>query len=911
MNKKKFTDIITFVKSFIKLKYNYLKIDYNKTFVGCKFYKDKYYIFYITNKNSEMNLTYRENFTKENFIRVSLKKYNYKSLEQELTKIMNNTIKINNELLEPRKKLANMLVTDLDLEKKIKNNQNTQRKIDVYSKNTNNVNTVESENTLLVDSLKSIEETINNSKSTISIEPKVIELLFSNQDFSETNLSARTVNALEQKGIKNQSKLFNKITGNNGLNELEIGKKGKEEIAELKRNVFDKCFNPKNNTEILFYFLKNTSGYEEISVINLKNRIKNLDIYEENKFIENINELRKTERILFTMNGVKVKPIKLLDSIQSLKENTKEIVLERLKGKTLQQIGEEKGMTRERIRQVITKSVNSFPTLEEDKYKNVFEEYNFNEDDFTRIFNESSVTFYYLKEKYEVGNKSLKEGLNDYYFNDEQKNKIKEIFKITNIFNEDVVINRSNIISSLIKEYAKEKIGVEKFTEIYNSFCSNHKDYKLELLSDRNIEGMVARSGIAIFGYGRSFRYYNFDDIIGTDDYITLKKMFEEFEKGYYSTLLIFENNKDLMNNLKIKNEYELHNLSKRMFENIKELSFDRMPNFSKNGINKESFIEQKMKELSPISLNEFVEMMESDYGHKIGTLTSYIQTTFSHFIDNNTIKCDLKKLNDSDFIKIKTKLTQPIYSIESLKEIFETENINNSEDYINSYNVNKLGYKIRSSYILCESINSIEEYIKKLVDENDFIQKTNFLNNSTYGAAMKKAEKNFDIAHISKDEYITITKLLKIGINKNDFKKFCIDVYESFENEKYFSLNNVREIIDIGKLDDLGFDDIFLENIINTIEGIECIKIANNKVFSFSKDRIDSKIFISDCVGTRNSIFLSDLQDEIKKNYGIQMEEDKIKNIILETELYYSDNLNKIFQSKEQYYEEVYSYEQ
>ena len=43
---------------------------------------------------------------------------------------------------------------------------------------------------------------------------------------------------------------------------------------------------------------------------------------------------------------------------------------------------------------------------------------------------------------------------------------------------------------------------------------------------------------------------------------------------------------------------------------------------------------------------------------------------------------------------------------------------------------------------------------------------------------------------------------------------------------------------------------------------------------------------------------------------YGITVTQERIKNAIIDTELYFSDELNKIYQNKEYYYEEVFNYE-
>ena len=54
----------------------------------------------------------------------------------------------------------------------------------------------------------------------------------------------------------------------------------------------------------------------------------------------------------------------------------------------------------------------------------------------------------------------------------------------------------------------------------------------------------------------------------------------------------------------------------------------------------------------------------------------------------------------------------------------------------------------------------------------------------------------------------------------------------------------------------------------------------------------------------------ITELQKEILDNYGIEIDSYKIKNAIMDTDLYISDMLNKIYQNKNIYYEEVYQNE-
>ncbi len=743
----------------------------------------------------------------------------------------------------------------------------------------------------------------------IELSDDIIDKLYSQIKIEDCDFSIRLQNVLQQYEILTLAD-FIRCPNDKIKNMKNLGKKSLDEALNYKKKIMLENVFDDDNSDFIFRIISSLAGYKEITIIMLKNYLMANTNYPVEKLTEDISILRAENRIEYTMNGIKIKKKKLKEVLDEFDLSTKMLLIERFNGKTLQELGETRSLTRERIRQKLQKAINNLPSVEEDKYKDRFEYYDFSEEEFTSIFNEEKYIYYYLKEKFKSGSNDVIVALKDDRFNENQKNKIRELRKIVKLFGETIVLNKLNVINALIKEYAKKSIGIEKFTEIYNDFCDNNPEYDLTHIDDRSMEGLIARSGIAVFDLGRKFRYYNFADIIGDAELESLKDIYYGTDTGYYSTLVIYKNNIVTMSSLDIRNEYELHNISKQYFNNRNGIVFDRMPNFSINGIQKDEFFREKIKELSPISVNDFAETMETEYGHKATTISGYILSNFQDYIDNGILKNDITILPDYEIERIKLVLKEPIYSLDEVKNILLENGFENIDDVLTSGNMYKAGYRIRSSYVMKKEITSIEDYLKKLASEQDFIANDNFLKNSTYYAMKKRVEKSFDIFLISNDEYITIKKMNELGVTKEDVMNFCNQVRDRFINEDYFTLNNVRDLIEIVKLDDFGFDDIFLENIISNIDDLFCTKFSNNKIFSFLYPTFDSKKFVVDTIAGRESIFVDDLQEEFVDKYGITVTQERIKNAIIDTELYFSDELNKIYQNKEYYYEEVFNYE-
>lgn len=80
----------------------------------------------------------------------------------------------------------------------------------------------------------------------------------------------------------------------------------------------------------------------------------------------------------------------------------------RISGVTLQVIGDEFGITRERVRQIYIKTVRTFPLLREDYYRKPYEFFNLSPKDFLEMFPECNKTgVEYLSVRYIKGKKEL------------------------------------------------------------------------------------------------------------------------------------------------------------------------------------------------------------------------------------------------------------------------------------------------------------------------------------------------------------------------------------------------------------------------------------------------------------------------------------------------------------------------
>lgn len=683
-------------------------------------------------------------------------------------------------------------------------------------------------------------------------------------------------------------------------------------IYDYKKYIVDKydLTKKEDNSEYLYETISNICSGKPILYAVLYNYLKNYTNYPLENLNNDINTLRTKNRLTFATEGIKILKIPILEYIESnFKGKERIILIERLKGKTLEEVGNSFKVTRERIRQIEQRCYSKIPDVKENNYKGLYEEYKFNLKEFTELFDEPETTYYYLYNRYKSGDKRLYEALKDNRFNEIQKEKIRNYNRVIISDGEEILLNKTSICDFLVKKYCKETTKVIDFINIYNKFLN---DYKINLpneTEEKSMEGILSRLENTIFTTGKRFRYYDYYDI-DREDYKSLIEAFN-LEDGYYSTLLIFNGNSELMENINIKDEYELHNLIKTRLNNKLKVNLDRMPNFSIGNNTKKEYFEKIILKYAPINVEDLLSILEEDYGHKRGTIASYIKSEFGLYIKDGIISLNLYEINEEEKEKIIQVLDKDFYTIEELKEILKNNDFNDIEEIINNRNMKKIGYNLKSGFILKTKYNNIEQYMRDIIDNSDFIENYNFLSTITYIFMMKKFEKNLDIFLISKNEYITIKKLNKLNITKKDIEYLIEKIKSTFKDVQYFSVQNVYENIELGKIEECGFDDVFYNSIIKNIDEVKYSRVAGGYIFSLTKEQFDVSKFIEDCVNGRNGVSIDDLLEEIQEKYGINVDRDKTKLLLRKRNLFYSDELEKIYQDKSSYYEEVYSNEQ
>ena len=758
---------------------------------------------------------------------------------------------------------------------------------------------------------------------------KIYEIITSEEFINDSDGSIYLLNEL---GIESRmlDKLFDLgITLSSiqtiGVENMGIPELLKEKIKCIKNMLEDVVFT--SDDEAKKIFLKNVRikklesiirskllPFECKNILELRNMLLNNSEYDIDNFFEDLNELKNQSKIYMSTEGIYYKTLCLDEALENIEDERRRKFLRlKLEGKTLNEIGEEEGLTRERVRQILEKELRRLPKVNEDKYKYIFMKYNWSKELFINFYHEKNQTYEYLDLKYSKGKKDTIDLYNE-VSNELQEKVLDEYYGIITIYDEKIKNTSDNILEFFVKNEAKELIELD---DIYNKFVNFCKKNGFDFPENvRNFEGRISRKNFILNNINKKIRYYNFSNI--TEKHIIELKRILDCDVGEYSTYYFLKNYPELMEEIDIKDEYELHNLIRlldiKLSDTKRPIVMSKMPHLFIGNIDKKEFYEFVLKELSPITIEDACEYLFENYGHKTDTAAGYIRTEFRKYINGEEISFENKLLDKDTLEKIKLRIGDDLCTIRNAKEIFEMFLGKKYVDYFNSLNLNAIGYKIKSNYIQKNSILNLEEYILDFIKDKKIIYADEIpLNNSNavYNI-IRSCEYRFDIIEMSKDKYINFKVLESAGITKEDLIAYGERAKKEFEPGEFFTLYHFKNRIGECELDYAGFEDKFYESLLFYTNNIKKITLDSNDFFYISKvkDRHEyaAKDIIKDLVEENNGIELVELIQLLEEKYGIKINNEYlIIELIRKNDFYYSNTLRKVYISKEEYLNEIY----
>lgn len=605
-------------------------------------------------------------------------------------------------------------------------------------------------------------------------------------------------------------------------------------------------------------------------------------------------------------------------------EKRKTILLERLNGKTLDDIGNILGLTKERVRQHLQKSLEKRPKLAEDKYAYIFNHYDFTLDDFVLAFNEPESTYHYLcevclteRQLFALNGcykKHVEHLLEDESVSVKIRKQVEKTVYKNYILAEGrrIKINRAELVKFFVRKFCTDLIKYDEFSDLYHIWLDDFglsENEKLRLDS-RTYENYLGESNYTLWHHGRSFRYYD----IESRDFTELLEAidFSVYNNMEISALKLFRDYSDLMKEYDIRDEYELHNLLKKIYpKEATNIKFGRMPNIEIGQVDREQQVMNLLLQYSPITSEELSAKYEESYGIKSATLLANYMASFDKYYFDGVYTIAFDELPENEFTKLKSILTEDFYTVDYIKRIYSREFPNSDIANINPFILKTLGFRVFTGYVINNRYSSATEFYNHLLTDDDIVDTRKFSNfmrsNISYTSVLYELKAKREIIEFAPYQYINIRRLNEIGITKNDLVDYCDAVRNVVDTSEFFTVKSLRNHGFSHKLDDLGFDDWFYASLLcEDKSDFSYMRISNTKLFCCGIKQANVEDLLLSVMTEQNKIDMYDLNQWLEEKYGMIFERYKLLQYIEKAGLYYDTIMETVYIDYDTYFEEI-----
>ncbi|GHU90450.1 hypothetical protein FACS1894202_10260 [Clostridia bacterium] len=592
-----------------------------------------------------------------------------------------------------------------------------------------------------------------------------------------------------------------------------------------------------------------------------------------------------------------------------------DFLTERLNGLTLEEIGSERGLTRERVRQVVQRLLQKRPPVAEDRYTEVYSAYNWTLEDFSLAFAEPESTYTFLVAAHDkCGTKDLEGLLEDTAFPlSFRKAAERVVYKnYITIGDERVPAKRLDLVDYVLRTHCCGEMRFDEFVTLYNAIL-----VELELagnpkfeINEKSYINRFADSPNVLWKYSRRFRYYDTEQYDFTEFFDTLA--LEQYVDIEYSALKFLRDYPDIMEQYDIRDEYELHNLLKTMCAvRYPAISFKRMPNIEFGTADRDMQVLNLLMQLAPISNNDFAAAYEREYGVLSGTVLANYVSCISEYLVDGVYRIDMPPLPIEHKMRMNTILTEDFYQIDDIARLYLREFPAADRSNINAYTLKTLGFKIYDGYVIGENYPSATDYFRSLLHVPDIVDLRRLSAALTriggFNSELYKVKSDFDIVEFTPLQFISIRRLEAVGITKDALREYSDAVLAHPCKSKYFTIKSLRNEGFSHSLDVLGLEDWFYASLLTEDRNrFAYCRAGGTKVFRKGNATFSLKDIIAYVVEREISIDIEDLAALLEVGFGIKVDRWKITELTKNSAMHYSPIMEKVYVDYDTYLEEV-----
>ena len=610
----------------------------------------------------------------------------------------------------------------------------------------------------------------------------------------------------------------------------------------------------------------------------------------------------------------------------SLDDRQRDFILRKMNGETLEAIAQSEDITRERVRQIIKKTVSKvhaqylaktgLELFDEDYYQHFYTTYNVDKSVCLEWFGISEKTYNYISMFNSKGSEDIENAIEDPDLDVGFK------LKITNYLNRNKIYVDGNWIEKkrtciedvVLAKFCKDQVSFEEFCEIYNRFLEEQGipfDKKI-YYTDEVIESRYNRlseSRYVLWKQNQMLRYYDIDGQDYTDLLETLN--LDGYEDTEVSTLKMVVDNPELMLRYDIRDHYELHNLIRKIVPegSYHDFKCGRMPNLLFGEFDRDSALFDLLINNAPITLEGLADVVYAEYGYDKNTVMMNYLTPFKAYYHQGMYTVEQKVMPESH-MEILKSLVEDFYFIDEIKRIYIDLVDDADIENINPYNLKIMGFVVLSRYVV-QNYSSLDAYFTHILTEKELIDITLYRKKYCYvqmwSTKLMRLKSTYDIIEFEPNQIIQFSRLEKAGVTKQMLREFCDKVYQFVEEGTYFSAKSLRMSGFQSELYDLGFSDWFYASVLCVDGRFSFNNMFRSLILYKGNMPISTNSFVYDYVKRVGSIDIYELMDILENEYDCKLtDRNRFMRGIYGINLYYDPILQRLYLNEELYYKEL-----
>lgn len=590
----------------------------------------------------------------------------------------------------------------------------------------------------------------------------------------------------------------------------------------------------------------------------------------------------------------------------NLEGRDRDILIRRNAGESLESIGEEYEISRERVRQVESKAwerlLSSVSRFREDRWKELYENYEMGVEEFRKVFGSEGI-YHYLHARYPLPKgkrrRPIPEALEEERLPAELRRKL-EVLACENyvkIGKEYIPATRAALIGYTLRHFCEEDTSTETFEIIFREVmkeAGKEDDIGVGLL-DRGFFDRLSDRMDVLWKYGKRFRYYP----ISSNEYDALfsQLRLNDFQDIEISAAKLYREYPETMKEYDIRDEYELHNLLKKICkpEEFPTLGIKRMPILEFGTADRNRQVRELLEHLTPISAENLAEAYEELYGVQKATFLANFVDCIKEYFDHGIYRVAVSELTPEETDALHSVLKEDFLMREQLKELMIRNGLQEILPRLTTYVLKKAGYHVYGGYLISNRYDSAADYHRQILLRKQPVDMRTLpeglISLSSFQSALLQLRQERKIVEVEPGIYRSQESLQEEGLQEEWRDEYVRRVEEMVEEGMYFTVQSLQHSGMAVREGLAAFGEWFLSSVLaEEHERFTCRRFGNNRIFRSGKHPVTGVSFLEWLVYQAPGMYLNldELEHILHEDYKVMTGNCKVREIIAQSGLYF-----------------------